>query len=220
MASRRGAMKQEMIASYQVSINGFPEVRSSIQELDNAIALLRKATLSGSTRTATAAVPAKTGAVFAQEIDRLEGRVKSATQKAMAKSMAFGKRTQSEALRAATTKTGLSGRPAGRKGPGREVTGDMINSIRTQVETLTVGKSSLVTGWHGWPGGDDYFGYQEIGTRGRTASGKSRAQARRKLGADYGSSGHVGGGIKPANSLGSSIIKVREHLKAEIRRIK
>ncbi len=214
-------LNEEMIASYQVVINGFAETRKNLAGLDAAIARLRAADYSGGSgahRTVTSATAAGSKGIFVTRVDQLEGRVKSGTQRAMAKSMALGRRTQGQALRAAVTPTGLSGKPAGRNSAGRDVTGGMINAIRTNVETANAGRASMVTGWHGWPGDDSYYGFQERGTKGR---GGNRPGPR-KIGSSYRAQTKVrkGGGIKPANSLGSSIITVREFLKSELRSLK
>lgn len=213
-------LTSEMIASYEVVINGFPETKKALAGLDAAIARLRAANYGGGGySTVTSASAAGRGDILVHRIDELEGRVKSGTQRAMAKAMALGRRTQAEALRAAVTPTGASGKPAGRGGAGRDVTGGMINAVKTNVETATSGGGNLVTGWHGWPDGDgSYYHFQERGTKGR---GGYRPKSR-NIGQGYRpqTKARVGGGIKPANSLGTSIIVVREFLKAELKGLK
>src|SRR5690606_4563202 len=124
--------------------------------------------------------------------------------------------------RAAVTAKGLSGEPAGRKSAGREVTGEMIRAIATNVETYKDGGSTQGTGWHGWPTeGRNHFEYQERGTRGRGGPTKDESAAAgtlyrkpnrpsRKAAGVRSAGSHPG--VPAANSLGTSIVVVREHL--------
>jgi hypothetical protein len=157
--------------------------------------------------------------IFVASIDNLEGRVQTAAASAMASGMAKGKEVQAATLRAAETAKGLSGRPKGRKGPGREVTGTMISEIVTNVETQKVTSVTNIVGFHGWARHrEDYIKFQEIGTKGRKSGqlydAHKRKVAKRRLGAKGGR------GVPAANSLGAAIIVVREYLKAELGKLK
>lgn len=224
-----GALNEEMVASYEVDIVGIQRTKNELKKLDNAIATLRKATYSESVPTVTVAGSFGGSDIFSTKMDALEGRVQTGVQEAMSSSMALGRKTQAAALRAATTPTGLSGRPAGRRGPGREVTGAMIRDIATNIETMKTTGDTKVLGWHGWSTSTrGYYEFQEQGTGGRGSLGKSKAA---KAGVVYrkpnaakgrttGRAGARGGGIQAANSLGTSIVPVREHLKAELGKIR
>lgn len=224
------ALNEEMVASYSVAITGIERTRAELKRLDGAIALLRKTNYSPAVPTVTVAGNLGGRDIFSSKVDDLEGRVQAGAQRAMASSMALGRRTQTEALRAAVTETGISGKPKGRKGPGREVTGSMIQGIATNVETYKDSTSTTVTGWHGWPTeGRKHFEFQERGTKGRGGASKAYAL---KVGSVYRApnkkSRKAAGqrtqlnnrGVPAANSLGQSIVVVREHLKKELAGLK
>jgi len=220
-------LDEEMVATYGVTITGVERTRAEMAKLDGAIRSLRKAEYSpGATvsqaRFGTSRSDRLLGGredIFVAKVDMLEGRVQTGVQEAMATGVAQGKKVQAAALRAAETRTGRSGKPKGRKGPGREVTGKLIGDIATNVETQKVTAVTTVVGWHGWRRyRPDYYEYQERGTRGR-ASGQlsgslKRRVKRRRAGAARGA------GVPAANSLGAAIIVVREQLKRELGRLK
>jgi len=223
-------LNEEMVASYNVNITGIDRTRAELARLDATIARLRKANYSPTVPTVTIGANLGGRDIFVSKMDDLEGRVQASTQRAMASAMALGKRVQAQALRDATTKTGLSGQPKGRKGPGREVTGSMIAGIATNVETYKDGSATQITGWHGWPTeGRNYFEYQERGTKGRGGASKAESAASgslyrspnkrsRKAAGQRTALNHPG--VPAANSLGKSIVVVREHLKKELAGLK
>lgn len=232
------SLNEEMVASYQVEITGIERTKAEMAQLDRAIHQLRSGAYgtskSGSQLTVSRAQNgSRSGDIFATEIDVvLNGRILPAVQRAMNSAMKQGKEIQASALEAAVTNTGLSGKPKRRKGPGRNVDGDMIAAIDTNVETQKSGSSVRVLGWHGWgidnrgAGGKNskYFEYQERGTLGR--GGKVRfddAHPAQKGGVRRNAIGKMPkrhDGLPAANSLGKSIIIVRENLKRELARIK
>lgn len=224
-------LEDEMVASYAVAITGVERTKAELAKLTSAIELLRKTEYMpgmsvSEARFGTSSSSKIVGGrsdIFAARVDQLEGRVQTRVSKAMASAVAKGKAVQAIALRAATTPTGESGRPKGRKGAGREVTGTLIKAIATNVETQKTKAVTTIVGWHGWPKSDrpDYFGYQEQGTDGRkrgdaalerermAGSTKRTVKPRRKA-----SKGGIG--IEGANSLGTSLPTVREYLKKEL----
>jgi hypothetical protein len=226
----KSILSREMVASYEVMITGIQRTKRELAKLDGAISRLRKANYnpggaSPSERTLTGG--GRSGDIFESIMDDLEGRVQAAARDAMAAAMALGKRTQAEVLRAEVTRKGLSGKPKGRRGPGREVTGAMIDSVKTNVEIQKFNNATQIIGWHGWSddnrggGGRSrgYFEFQEKGTRGRGAGSPSATaiplrgtRGRKRAGS--------GSGVPAANSLGQSIIPVREFLKAELGKLK
>lgn len=228
-------LNEEMVATYEVEIVGIKRTRAELARLDGIISQLRAVPYAnpsirvGSPGGGTAMVGAQIGSgdIFVTSLDRLEGRVQGATRDAMAKAMALGRRTQAEALRAAETKTGRSGKPKGRRGPGREVTGEMIRKIATNVETYQYGTGTRVNGWHGWSTIDrsSHISFQEKGTKGRGGASRDEAnkaggiyrtknrKGKRTAGA-RGQQGHPG--VPAANSLGASIVVVREFLIKEL----
>ena len=120
-------------------------------------------------------------------------------------------------MRAATTDTGKAGLTHDSKrgrtgGAGREDSGKLIKQIKRNVEIVSSGKDSTVTGWHGWrEGREDYFQYQESGSFGRgggAASGVRRKRRGKKSGGNK--------GIQAVNSLGAAIVPVREKLITEL----
>lgn len=219
------SLDDELVALYGVSITGVKRTRDEMAKLDNAIKLLRS-TKYMETSTASEARFGSTSKllrgkedIFVASVDDLEGRVQTVAASAMAAGVARGKEIQAATLRAAETKKGLSGRPKGRKGTGREVTGSMISEISTNVETQKTTAVTNIVGWHGWRRyRKDYVGFQEKGTKGR-ASGEQFGSLKRKVKKRRDGSA-PGRGVPAANSLGAAIIVVREYLKAELGRLK
>jgi hypothetical protein len=224
-------LDEEMVATYAVGITGIQRSKSEMAKLDNAIRSLRQANYSPSSPVSLARFGTSKGDrlagkrpggkedIFVGSIDQLEGRIQTAVSTAMASGMAQGKRVQAATLRAATTKTGRSGKPAGRKGPGREVTGEMIGAIATNVETQKVAAVTSIVGWHGWARHrPTYYEYQEGGTKGRKSGQLGSALKRKVKTRDPESA--PGLGVPAANSLGAAIIVVREHLKRELGKLK
>lgn len=211
MASE-GKISAEMAAAYTVSIEGIERSKAEMSKVKDAITSLRKAEYMPGVNVITSASLGVSD-ILVTKIDALEGRVIGATSKAMATAMANGRRIQAEALRAAETKTGLSGKPAGRKSAGREVTGGLINAIKTNVETLRLRNLTQITGWHGWAVKDSdgegrkrYYKVQEKGNKGPGKPNKKTGKARSP--------------IKAANSLGVAIPAVREELKRELGKVR
>lgn len=215
-----GQLEEEMVASYSVEITGFERTKAELARLTNTIETLRKTDYSSTTSVTQSALGGnasdKLGRkdIFATKLGQMEGRVQTGVQKAMASGMALGRKSQTAALRAAETKTGRK-RPG--NGPGRDKTGRMIHAIKTNVETGKLPNVTFVTGWHGWARDErkGYFAFQEQGTKGRPSaqhadSLKRRVKARRNRAA-------LGLGVPAANSLGLSVILVREHLKRELK---
>ena len=232
MADRNLRPDGDLVASYAITVEGVQRTKKALADLDYQIELLRKTQYqSGSSVTARANTAGQKD-VFTSKFAAVEGRVQTAVRDTMSKSMAQGKRLQATALRASVTPTGLSGAShvGGRKGPGREDSGHMINSLATNVETLRGADFTSYVGWHGWPANrEDYIGYQEGGTKGRGGSSKASAKstgelyrapnAKRKRVAGT-SRTTLGKGVPAVNSLGMTIPVVREHLKAELRKIR
>lgn len=220
-------LDEEMVATYGVTITGIERTKAEMKRLTGAIEALRKAEYSeGVTLTTARFSPRRSdrilgakGDVFVAAVELLEGRVQDVAGKSMARGMALGRKAQAAALRAAETDTGKSGKPKGRKGPGREVTSALINGIVTNVETQKNGPITQILGWHGWKRErPDYFKYQELGTKGR-ASGQQPEALKRKV-AKRRSDAAKGRGVPAANSLGASIILVREQLKRDLGALK
>ena len=202
----------EMAAAYVIEIEP-GKVRKDMERLDNVIRSLRAGRYS---QVASNTVAASLGGtdLFVTRYDEIEGRVVSIAEKAMIAGMDFGKDLQAQALQRAVTAKGLSGKPGGRNGPGRDVDGDMIDAITRGVEILQVsGGHTAITGFHGWKTeGRRYFTYQEKGTAGRNAvSAKAQRKGHKQSG---------NGGVPAANSLGVAIIPVREYLRREIQKVK
>lgn len=206
---------QEMAAAYTVTITGVTRTKAEMKKLSNAIASLRKAEYSPGASVTREVNLGGSDDLLITKIDALEGRVQSATQDAMASSMALGRKTQTAALNAAVTTTGLS-RPGG--SAGRNETGAMINAIGTNVETAKTASETQITGWHGWGtearGGrpDGKITTQEKGNKGakstslKSAAGRSKTRTRAP--------------IVAANSLGQTIPVVRENLKKELGKLR
>jgi hypothetical protein len=231
----------EMVVSYGVTIVGIQRTKADLAKVSMAINSLRKTeyvkgatvmgarfgtdrsdVIAGRNRSNTGRDIYNGNDPLSGEIDVLEGNIQSAAEKAMAKAMALGKRTQAQTLRAATTPTGESGKShtkGGRKGPGREDTGAMINALATNVETQKAGASlTKILGWHGWPKErPEYLTYQEQGTKGRK-SAQVKASVNRKV--QKRAKGTRGTGIQAVNSLGAAIVSVRENLKTELGKMK
>jgi len=189
-------LKREMAAVYTVSIQGFKRTEDQLARLKDAIKRLRATDYTTLTST-TIAAQLGSSDIFVTKMDDLEGRVQGATVRAMDYAMKRGKEYQTYALVNAVTPTGLSGygkNPAGRRGPGRDDTGTMIDAIRTNVEVARLADGDQITGWHGWSieERENYFRRQEQGTR------------------------H----ITPANSLGVAIVPTTEDLKRELGKMK
>ena len=116
------SLDEEMVATYGVTITGVERTKSELARLSEAIQTLRRtqyqenATVTQA-RFGTSRSDRLLGGrkdIFAASVDQLEGRVQSGVQKALASGMAYGRKAQIAALRAAETKTGKSGKPAGR----------------------------------------------------------------------------------------------------------
>ena len=209
------SLGEEMVASYEVDIQGMSKTHSDMGRLDESIRLLRAAKYSDTTNVTGAGNFAGSD-IFTSYIDGLEGRVKTVASKSMLAGMNFGKDIQAATLRAATTATGeagLSHSPEGRTGgAGREDTGNLIKQISRNVEIVTSGKDSTITGWHGWKEGrEDYFQYQESGSFGRGGGTTSGVRRKRR-----GSRSKNASGVPAANSLGAAIVPVREFLIREL----
>ena len=229
-------LAEEMVASYAIEIIGIERTKSEMKRLDEAIVSLRltdynQGAPGGGTVTNAAyrnsrASRLSKGDIFSARIDQLEGRVQSAASKAMAAAMTKGREIQQEVLKAATTETGLSGAShskGGRKGPGRNDSGETIAAIKNNVETSKTATTTNIIGWHGWPSSEraSKAGYQEIGTRGRASAQVEGATVNRKVKKPARTPGKkkaAGRGVPAANSLGASILVVREKLKAELQR--
>lgn len=211
-------LNEELVASYEVTIGGIDRARDEMKRVDQEVQLLRKTVYSENA--GVSQLSAGDPDVLVTRVNALEGRVQSATQKAMASSMALGRRTQIAALNAAETPTGRN-RPGG--SAGRNKTGAMIRAVSTNVETRKMGKFSQITGWHGWrkDGRAGYFDFQERGTKGRGGDDQANAGLRRNKNKPVkraaGQKRSKGAGVPAANSLGLSIITVREFLKKELK---
>jgi len=230
-------LDEEMVASYSIEIIGIERTKSEMERLGKAIISLRltdynPGTPGGGTVTNAAyrnsrASRLSKGDIFRGRIDKLEGRVQAAASRAMAAAMTKGREIQQEVLRAATTETGLSGRShtrGGRKGPGRNDSGETIAAIKNNVETSRTKTTTNIIGWHGWPSFEraSKAGYQEIGTRGRPSAQVKGATVNRKVKKPAripGKKKAAGRGVPAANSLGASILVVREKLQAELQRL-
>ena len=236
MATER--LDDEMIASYAVAIVGVKRAKAEMALVDAAITSLRAARYMPSAPsvtvtearfgTSTPGLPGRNKPVgllqgqknvFAAQVDLLEGRVLGATRDAMAAGMAEGRRVQTAALKAAETKTGLSGKPKKRRGPGRDVTGKLIGAIGTNVETERLSTMTNIIGWHGW--GREipvYFKAQELGSKGRK-SGQQKGSVNRKVKTRK-KGAAAGAGVPAANSLGAAIVIVREELKRTLGKLR
>lgn len=189
----KDAIGRQMAAAYVIEIDS-GKVRKDMERLDKVIRSLRAGQYTSATSN-TVATSLGGKDLFVTRYDEIEGRVVSIAEKAMIAGMDFGKDLQAQALQQAVTRTGLSGKPSGRNGPGRDVNGDMIEALTRGVEILQTGVRTIITGFHGWKTeGRRYFAYQEKGTK----------------------DGHV----PAANSLGIAIIPVREYLRREIQKVK
>jgi hypothetical protein len=211
-----GDLSTELVASYNVEITGIDRTRKEMAQLDGLIRQLR----SGSYGPISVTVASQLGGgdVFVSKFDELTGRVQTKATRAMIEAMDFGKATQQAALRAATTPTGLSGKShvGGRRGPGRDDSGAMIDAIQRNVETFKTASTTLITGWHGWGASrDGRFEYQEKGTNGRREIGSKSAKAKRAKASKQ--KGHPG--VPAANSLGQAIIPTRETLRRKLEAI-
>lgn len=187
-------IRREMAASYSVAVTGIERTKREVARLDGAIKSLRLATYattsSGTPTSMTVASQLGGKDILVTKIDDLEGRVQSKAEKIMASEMAHGRRLQAQALNEAETPYGKKRFARGQgKSAGRNDTGHMINSIKTNVETIKTADTTIITGWHGWSADDRdrYFELQEKGGR-----------------------------MAPANSLGIAIFTVREQLKRDL----
>lgn len=219
-------LEEEMVATYGVSIIGVQRTKAQLARLSKEIALLRSTNYSptatvSEARFGTSRADKMLGGkndIFAAKVDMLEGNVQTVASRAMASAMAKGKQVQTATLRAATTEKGASGKPNGRKSAGREVTGTMIRAIATNVETQRTAAVTSIVGWHGWRRHrTEYMEYQEQGTKGRK-SGQKSGSVNRKVKKKR--DGVAGRGVPAANSLGASIVIVREYLKRELEKIR
>lgn len=217
------ALEEEMVASYSIEIDGIKRTKAEAAALDNAIHSLRAANYSANGSVTKLSGSGRSKDIFVGLVDDLVGRVQTKVQKIVLDGMDKGKELQAATLRAATTETGESGKShvGGRKGPGREDSGGMIERLARNVEVFKGADATLVTGWHGWPKDgrvvtDDY---QEVGTRGR-ASGQLQEAHKRKVRAPKfraaGTKRAKGRGVPAANSLGAALPVVREQLKREL----
>jgi hypothetical protein len=224
-----GFLDEELVAAYEVRIEGVERTRKQLALLDNEVKLLRKTKYNSSVKDGSATTAAGTTIgrqdIFVSELDKLDGRVQASTAKIMAANMAIGKKVQATALRQAVTPTGLRGQShskKGRKGPGREDSGDMINRLATNVETSRTSDSTTIVGWHGWA--EDRSGKidaQERGTKARgskTALGSMRRLPNKptKKKSEMGK----GKGVPAANSLGKTIPLIREQLKMDLSKLR
>lgn len=202
------ALEEEMVASYEVRITGFKETRARVAQLDQAIKNLR-ATNYSSTRSVSGSSNFSGSDIFVTEIDALEGRIQGRVEQIMLGAMDFGKQAQGDALNAAETVYGSSGRAGG--STGRNRTGALIKAIARNVETGKEATVTVVTGWHGWrEERPEYYDVQERGSLGGGGHTGKGAVARKKLGTGK-------GGVPAANSLGKSIIPTREKLKRDLK---
>jgi hypothetical protein len=233
-------LNEEMVASYEVTVVGIDRTRAQVDKLGKAIADLRSTKYGGSGPGTLGVSDGPTnkidrGApdVFVTKINALEGNIQSVTMKALAAGMALGKRSQAAVLRAATTKTGLSGQSkvGGRKGPGRDDSGAMINAIATNVEQRRTASVTQYTGWHGWQRqGRAYYELQENGTKGKGGASKGESKSEgfvyrapnkpksRVSGSKTPT--RSGGAVPAANSLGKTIPTVREYLRTELDKLR
>lgn len=212
------SLQEEMVATYAVSVTGIQRTRSELAKLDAAIRSLRAARYNGPGSSVSSARFGTSRSdkllngkkdIFAAKIDMLEGRIQTVTTGVMDKAMKRGKEVQTGTLRAAETKTG---RKRAGNGPGRDKTGEMIAAIATNVETQKTVAVTQIVGWHGWKRHrKEYMEYQEQGTKGRK-SGQQIATLRRLV--KKRREDAAGGlGVPAANSLGASVLIVREELK-------
>lgn len=227
------SLGEELTATYQVTITGFQRTKSEMAKLDSVVASLRAGNFRGRGNAGTATINSRRGGnngIFEAKVDELEGRVQTATGKAMIRAMDFGKEVQAKALEAATTPTGESGKShgGGRGGPGRNDSGAMIKRLKRNAEVARTPGITIVTGYHGWSDGGTYDDYQEHGTKGRgggkaaeqRAAGKVYRAPNKARGRVAGQKRSSGAGIPAANSLGTAIVPVREFLKAELNGLK
>jgi hypothetical protein len=205
-------LEQEMVASYEVTITGIKRTRSELAKLSAAISSLRAGSYGMNGGHVTGAGNFGGGDIFVTKMDDLEGRIQTVASKAMLAGMDFGKNVQIVTLRAAVTATG-----AARGGnPGRDKTGAMIGAIKRNVEMSSTIGDRTITGWHGWAEGrDDYFSFQEQGTK-KSGGGLAKGSIPRKRQGTKGG----GGGVPAANSLGAAIVPTREKLKADLKAMK
>lgn len=212
----------DMVASYEVQIVGIQRTKNELAKLSREIANLRAGRYS---ETKNVTFGGGDADIFATKMDQFEGRVQTAIQRSMILAMDMGKSTQAQALRAAATSYGQQRYSGGRgNSAGRDDTGDMIKALKRNVEVGKTVSTTFITGWHGWSQEGTYYEYQERGTRGR--GGASKADAK-KGGAIYrspnkvdkrraGQKNNTNMGVPGANSLGATIIPVREFLKREL----
>ena len=209
-------LDDEMVASYEVDIQGTSKTRSEMAKLDEAIRLLRAAQYSTTTNV-TGSTNFAGSDVFVSYFDGLEGKIKTVASKAILAGVDHGKAIQIATLRAAATDNGRAGRSHDPKkgrtgGSGREDTGELIKQIKRNVEVPKGTGDVTITGWHGWSEGrKDYFKYQESGSFGRgggTTSGVRRKRRGKKSGTNR--------GVPAANSLGAAIVPVREYIIREL----
>lgn len=208
-------LDDEMVASYEVDIEGVSKTRANLSKVDEAIRLLRAAKYS-ETSNVTGATNFAGSDVLVSYFDGLEGRIKTVASKTMLAAVDYGKEIQIATLRAATTATGASGAshsPGGRTGgAGREDSGKLIKQIKRNVEVPKGTGDVTITGWHGWSEGrEKYFIVQEMGSFGRGGGTTSGLRRKRR-----GGKSRNNRGVPAANSLGAAIVPVREYLIREL----
>lgn len=220
-------LNEELAASYVVTVVGIDRTRAELSRLDGEIKALRRTTFSSS-GSATVASNLSSGDIFTTRFSEFESRVDTGVSGAMNSGMALGRRIQGTVLKQAVTETGLT-RPG--KGPGRNKTGKLIRAIKSNVESHKTANASVFVGWHGWRKDArlGYEEYQERGTKGRgqtsrtlaSASGSVTRRKNKPYRYEYaGKRRAKGPGVPAANSLGASIIQVREHIKRQLKDLK
>jgi hypothetical protein len=213
------ALDEELTAAYNVTISGIKRTRDQMARLDGVIRSLRATQYQDGIPVTNLAQVGATGIAVAL-VDELEGRVQTQVQQDMLESMRFGKDLQAAALQAAVTPTGEARKHG--NGPGRDDTGEMIDKIAFNVEVLKTAEVTYVTGWHGWKADarGTHIDFQERGTRRRGGLGRHTAKT---VGILYrkpnDSPNPSARGVPAANSLGVSIVPVREALRALIARL-
>lgn len=226
----REYLDEEMVASYAVEITGIERTKAELAKLDHAIKLLRQAEYGPTSVTVAGYGGGRSSKlqrdIFKAKVDQFEGRVQTAATSAMSKAMQSGQRLQAQTLDAAETAYGRARMKRGKgNSAGRNDDGKLIKALRNNVETFKEAARSTIVGWHGWPKADraSYISFQERGTRGRASDQKSGSVTRRRASGGEivpGKKRAKGLGVPAVNSLGFSIIKVREELKRELGKIK
>lgn len=226
----REYLDEEMVASYAVEITGIERTKAELAKLDYAIQSLRQAQYGPTGVTVAGYAGGRSGRlqtdIFKAKVDQFEGRVQTAATSAMSRAMQTGQKLQAQALDAAETAYGKARMKRGKgNSAGRNDSGDLIKALRNNVETLKEAARSTIVGWHGWPKADrfNYASFQERGTRGRKSDQRRGSVTRKQASGSARAAGQKkakGLGVPAVNSLGFSIIKVREELKRELGKIK